>query len=83
MRRECFLTRPRDADPDYKITIDHDKCLGDSCGCNRYCTKTFKCPGLYADPKTGQGHVDEAVCVGCGLCTQICPEGAITKEAFA
>ncbi|MAF53477.1 MAG: indolepyruvate ferredoxin oxidoreductase [Chloroflexi bacterium] len=83
MKRECFLTRPRDADPDYKVTIDKDKCLGDACGCNRYCTRAFKCPGLYADPDTGRANVDEAVCVGCGLCTQICPEGAIQKEAFA
>ena len=32
------------------------------------------------DKESGKARVDEAVCVGCGVCTDICPEIAIVRE---
>jgi indolepyruvate ferredoxin oxidoreductase alpha subunit len=41
----------------------------------------FRCPGLVFDEQTGVAKVDEVVCVGCGVCAQICPAGAIKVQA--
>ncbi|GBD11284.1 Oxalate oxidoreductase subunit alpha [bacterium HR23] len=81
MRRPCVLLRPRDAKPPFRVWVDPERCLGDACGCGRYCIRIFKCPGLTWDATAGKTKVDEALCAGCGLCTAICPANAIQKEA--
>jgi len=82
MRRICELVRGRkEKRTPYKMHIDPNKCAGDSCGCNRLCIRLFGCPGLIWDKEAGKAKIDEALCTGCGLCTDICPQGAITKEA--
>ena len=80
MRRECELVRGRKEKPPYKIRVDPDKCIGEACGCNRLCTRVFLCPGLIWDKKTGKAKIDEVSCTGCGVCADICPQGAIIKE---
>ncbi len=65
------------------MKIDPDKCLGEDCGCNRLCTRVFRCPGLIWDPVAGKTKIDEVICNECGVCADICPEGAIIKEAVA
>jgi indolepyruvate ferredoxin oxidoreductase alpha subunit len=80
-RRECTLIRAsRQAGPIAKMRIDADKCFGDSCGCNRYCTRVFKCPGLMWDKDAKKSKIDEALCNGCGVCVSVCPQSAITGE---
>jgi len=32
--------------------------------------------------ETGKSEIDDMLCVGCGVCTDICPQGAIIKEAL-
>ena len=81
MRRECELVRGRKEKPPYKVHVDSDKCIGEACGCDRLCTKVFLCPGLIWDKKTGKSKIDEVICTGCGVCADICPQGAIIKEA--
>lgn len=39
------------------------------------------CPGLIWDKTTGKSKIDEVICTGCGVCADICPQGAIIKEA--
>jgi indolepyruvate ferredoxin oxidoreductase alpha subunit len=80
MRHPCVLLRPPDEKPPFKVWLDTSKCRGDECGCARYCVRVFKCPGLVWDRTGGKAQIDEAVCVGCGLCTCICPAYAIMKE---
>jgi len=81
MRRVCELVRGRREVAPYKMHIDPDKCIGDACGCNRLCIRLFGCPGLMWDKEAGKAKIDEAQCTGCGVCSDICPQGAIIKEA--
>lgn len=82
MRRVCELVRARkEKRAPYKMRVDPNICAGDGCGCNRLCIRVFGCPGLMWDKEAGKAKIDEAICTGCGLCTDICPQGAIIKEA--
>jgi len=81
MRRECELVRGKKAKAPYKVHIDSEKCVGQACGCDRVCTRMFLCPGLIWDKEAGKSKIDEVVCNGCGFCADICPQGAIVKEA--
>jgi indolepyruvate ferredoxin oxidoreductase alpha subunit len=80
-RRECALIRAKNQTSSiFRVRIDPDRCLGGNCGCNRYCTRVFKCPGLIWDEDSGKARIDEAVCNGCGMCVSVCPQSAIIAE---
>ena len=80
MRRKCALVQRREGGFPYRMEIDPEKCRGEDCGCDRYCTRVFRCPGLIWDRETGKSSIDQVICVGCGVCADICPEGAIVRE---
>jgi indolepyruvate ferredoxin oxidoreductase alpha subunit len=80
-RRECALIRAKKEKPLYKVHINPDNCIGETCGCERFCTRVFKCPGLIWDRNTKKAKIDEAVCSGCGVCVEICSQDAILREA--
>jgi indolepyruvate ferredoxin oxidoreductase alpha subunit len=80
MRRTCELVRGKKEEHPYKMKVDPDKCLGEACGCNRLCNRVFRCPALVWDPVTGKTRIDEVICNECGVCADVCPEGAIIKE---
>jgi indolepyruvate ferredoxin oxidoreductase alpha subunit len=80
LRQACALSPTRKGKKSWKVMVDSDKCMAESCGCNRLCTRIFKCPGLTWDPEEKQTRIDEFVCVGCGVCAQVCPHNAITLE---
>ncbi len=80
LRQECALVRGKKASKKYKVSIDPLKCLGGDCGCNRLCTRVFRCPGLRWDASNNKSGIDEAICSGCGVCADICPAGAIVKD---
>jgi indolepyruvate ferredoxin oxidoreductase alpha subunit len=80
MRRRCQMLRGKDEKPPYRVFVDQQRCIGEKCGCDRVCTRVFKCPGLIWDAKEGKSKVDEVICIGCGVCADICPERAILKE---
>jgi indolepyruvate ferredoxin oxidoreductase, alpha subunit len=80
LKRECALVSAKKQKSLYKVEVDQDRCLGESCGCNRLCTRIFKCPGLMWDSSTEKARIDEAICTGCGVCAEICPASAIRKE---
>ncbi len=82
-KRTCALVAFKRAGRHYSMKVDAEKCIGESCGCDRYCTRVFRCPGLIWNPKTGKAEIDEAICTGCGVCADICPEKAIQREAVS
>ncbi len=79
-RRKCALVKAKEEKAAYKVQVDPEKCLGESCGCARLCTRIFKCPGLLWNKEKGKSQVDEVLCTGCGVCTDICPQSAILRE---
>ena len=83
MRRKCAMLKLKEEKAPYKVRVDAAKCTGEDCGCDRLCTRVFKCPGLIWDKNSGKSRVDEVICVGCGVCVDLCPEGAIIKEENA
>jgi indolepyruvate ferredoxin oxidoreductase alpha subunit len=80
-RRVCALVQGRRGGHPWRVSVDPDLCRGEDCGCHRYCSRVFRCPGLVFDEAQGRAVIDEVVCVGCGVCAQICPAGAIKAQA--
>jgi indolepyruvate ferredoxin oxidoreductase, alpha subunit len=72
-----FFQKRIDRDAQPRARVETTKCLGDQCGCNRFCSRILSCPAILFDPETGVACIDEQVCTGCGLCVQVCPEHAI------
>ena len=49
--------------------------LSEACIKCKKCIRDLGCPALIV--KDGQVQIDASLCTGCGLCSQICPVGAI------
>ncbi len=81
LRQECALVRGKRAARRFNVSIDPEKCIGEECGCNRLCTRVFRCPGLNWNQALKKSTIDDAICTGCGVCVDICPRGAIIKES--
>ena len=66
-RRPCALLKTVKAKP--ALVVDRDKC--------RACKKCMKlgCPAIHME--NGKACVDATLCVGCGVCRQLCAFGAI------
>jgi len=83
LRQICALSPEKKGKKSFEMAVDEDACLGENCGCNRLCTRIFKCPGLIWDKQRGVARIDEVICTGCGECASICPAGAIEKREVA
>ncbi|MBR6114799.1 MAG: indolepyruvate ferredoxin oxidoreductase subunit alpha [Oscillospiraceae bacterium] len=68
-RRPCALLKTVKAKPPVKI--DADKCRGCK-SCMR-----IGCPAISI--KDGKARIDSTLCVGCGVCTQLCKYDAFTE----
>jgi indolepyruvate ferredoxin oxidoreductase alpha subunit len=80
LKQMCALSPEKKLSRKYEMTINEDMCLGEDCGCNRLCTRIFRCPGLVWDKKSKTARIDEILCTGCGACASICPANAILKK---
>jgi len=79
LRQACALSPEKKGKKQYQMKVDEDLCLGDQCGCNRLCTRIFRCPALTWDRKKKKAVIDDVICAGCGVCHFICPQKAIAR----
>jgi len=56
------------------FTIDKDKCKSDYS-----CIDNFYCPAIILDEETRKTQIVTELCNGCGVCSNLCPHGAIYK----
>ena len=80
LKQPCALSPIKKAKKSYDMSINEKLCLADRCGCNKLCTRIFKCPGLIWHTENKKVRIDEVLCTGCGVCADICPTGAIIAE---
>jgi indolepyruvate ferredoxin oxidoreductase alpha subunit len=73
-RHPCVIAYRKDAIPEPKKVMVTDDCVE----CN-FCLDRFECPALYKDEELGRTAVNQALCVQCGVCLQVCPKGAIVE----
>ncbi len=79
-RRACstYEKRRGEADPHVRAVVDHEKCIGEECGCDRFCSRVLACPAVQHDEQKDRAYVLDDFCDGCGLCVQLCPREAIS-----
>jgi indolepyruvate ferredoxin oxidoreductase alpha subunit len=79
-RRVCstYETKESSSDQLIKAKVDPEKCIGEVCGCDRFCSKVLGCPGILYDEEKGKAYIREDACNGCSLCVQLCPRQAIS-----
>lgn len=83
LRQACALSPEKKGKKIFDVKVNEELCLGESCGCNRLCTRIFRCPALTWDRTKKKAVVDEVICAGCGVCYSICPQKAIMKTEAA
>ncbi|MCS7098273.1 MAG: indolepyruvate ferredoxin oxidoreductase subunit alpha [Candidatus Methanomethyliaceae archaeon] len=55
-------------------SVDAEKCNG----C-RTCIIAFGCPAIGFDLKNRKAFIDPNICIGCGVCINVCPNSAIVR----
>jgi indolepyruvate ferredoxin oxidoreductase alpha subunit len=78
-RRRCHLVESKEKGKK-RVVVNPEVCIGDDCGCARFCSRVFNCPGIIWDQEAQRARIDEVVCTGCGVCATLCPRGAIIVE---
>ena len=80
LQRGCALETAKEQTAK-RVYVDPQRCLGDACGCSRFCSRVFSCPATIWDEEAGKARIDEVLCTGCGVCAAVCPQRAITVES--
>jgi indolepyruvate ferredoxin oxidoreductase alpha subunit len=73
-RRVCATEAIRRKRPNRPVSykVEESKCVG----C-KLCLSTFGCPGLSFDEEKKKASIDPTICMGCGVCAQVCNVGCI------
>ena len=80
MRQPCATLMSKQSRKKPRVYVDQSKCQGEGCGCDKYCSRVWGCPGNTWDFKNNKAYIDPVTCVGCGVCAKLCPNGAIKVE---
>jgi indolepyruvate ferredoxin oxidoreductase alpha subunit len=77
-RRVCATEAIRQMRPKRPVPyeVDESKCVG----C-KLCLSTFGCPGLNYDEAKKKASIDPTICMGCGVCAQVCNVGCIHRRS--
>ncbi|EMR73260.1 indolepyruvate ferredoxin oxidoreductase, alpha subunit [Thaumarchaeota archaeon SCGC AB-539-E09] len=77
VRRLCAMEALRNMRPNKPVpyVVDEDACVG----C-KLCLNQLGCPSLIWSETDRKASIDATLCTGCGVCAQVCPQGAILKE---
>lgn len=75
-RHPCIIAYRGEAVPE-RIPVE----ITDDCTECNFCLDRFECPALYHDETLGRTNINQALCVQCGVCLQVCPKGAIVRSA--
>jgi indolepyruvate ferredoxin oxidoreductase alpha subunit len=79
LQQKCALSPEKKGKKQFQMKVDEGLCRGDNCGCNRLCTRIFRCPALVWDRVKKTALIDDVICAGCGVCYSICPQKAIAR----
>ncbi len=72
-KQKCAILRRREAKRKGKELRPYE--VTEKCNLCMKCVEEFACPALYLEE--GKPKIDPALCVSCGVCSRVCPEGAI------
>jgi len=76
VRRNCAMEVVRAMRPNKPVPyeVKSDECVG----C-KLCVNTYGCPALVWSEDTRKISIDSSICIGCGVCSQVCPQNAIHR----
>ncbi len=77
-RHPCLMDRKNPARQERIPMEILDDCVG--CG---ICVQQFECPAITLDEEEKQAHIDQVLCVECGVCETVCPTGSIVRKGGA
>jgi indolepyruvate ferredoxin oxidoreductase alpha subunit len=86
VKRECrMMAKKRSGEKNKKIdgrqshkTVNYHIINQRCAQCNE-CYSVLSCPAIFKDDG-GELYINQDICDGCGICFQICPNGAIAKS---
>jgi indolepyruvate ferredoxin oxidoreductase alpha subunit len=65
---------------DLAIQIRKNMSITDDCIACNHCIDRFECPALYHDIDRDKTAINPALCIGCAVCVDVCPKGAIVAD---
>ncbi len=65
---------------DVAIQNQKEITITDECVACNHCIDRFECPALYHDDENDKTALDQGLCIGCAVCVDVCPAGAIVAE---
>jgi indolepyruvate ferredoxin oxidoreductase, alpha subunit len=65
---------------DLAIQIRKEISISDDCIACNHCIERFECPALYHDVHKDKTAINPALCIGCAVCVDVCPKGAIVAK---